>query len=219
MMPTKVVFWGAGGHAIVCAEILSAMGDHELAGCLEDSACKESGHPALKTSVVGTREHLPDLQRAGVRHAFVAIGDCLARLRIAKMFTSAGFTLVSLVHPRAVVSASAAVGEGTVLMAGAIVNAHANIGANVILNTACSVDHDCQVSDGVHISPGAHLAGRVKIGTGTWVGLGASVCGRVEIGSHSIVGAGAVVIEDIPANVVVVGVPARIIRKIEDAQP
>lgn len=192
------------------------MGDYELAGCLVDNEFKESAHPALRARVLGGREHLVGLQRSGVGHAFVAIGDCLARLRVAEMFTRAGFELVSLVHPKAIISISATIGSGTVLMAGAIVNAQARIGANVILNTACSIDHDCQVSDGVHICPGARLAGRVKVGTGTWVGLGASVCDHMEIGSHSIVGAGAVVIENVPDNVVVVGVPARIIRKIKD---
>ncbi len=213
-MPSKVIFWGAGGHALVCAEILAATREHELVGCLVSAQYKASASPTLAEIGVATPRHLADLRAAGIGGAFVAIGDCPARLRIAETLTQAGFVLISLVHPQAVVSPSATVGPGTVIMPGAIVNAQACIGGNVILNTGCSVDHECQVSDGVHISPGARLAGGVRVGRATWIGLGASVCDRVEIGSHSIVGAGAVVIKQVPDNVVVVGVPSRVIKTI-----
>ena len=45
------------------------------------------------------------------------------------------------------------------------------------------------------------------------VGAGAAILGPVTIGDNSQIGAGAVVIKDVPANCVAVGVPARIIKK------
>jgi maltose O-acetyltransferase len=50
-----------------------------------------------------------------------------------------------------------------------------------------------------------------------WLGGGVIVCPGVTIGDNSVVGAGSVVTRDIPANVVAVGNPARVIREISDA--
>jgi len=95
------------------------------------------------------------------------------------------------------------------VVGGVVVNADAQIGRGVILNTGCSVDHDCILQDFVHISPGARLAGNVRVGAGSWIGIGAVVREGVRIGSDVMVGAGATVINDIPDNTRVAGVPAR----------
>lgn len=57
----------------------------------------------------------------------------------------------------------------------------------------------------------------VKIGDDVWIGANAVILPGVSIGSGSIVGAGAVVSRDVPAETVVVGVPARAIRTIPRA--
>ncbi len=49
-----------------------------------------------------------------------------------------------------------------------------------------------------------------------WLGGGVIVCPGVTIGDNSVIGAGSVVTKDIPANVVAVGNPARVIREIDD---
>lgn len=54
----------------------------------------------------------------------------------------------------------------------------------------------------------------VRIGDNVWVGSGATILKGVSIGDHSIVAPGSVVTKDVPARVVVGGVPARIIRAI-----
>ena len=215
-MKTRVIFWGAGGHAAVCSELIRVSGHYELAGCLSDPGHEPSVHPALLNFKLEGPEQLKIIRQSGVRHAFVSVGDCAIRLEKGRLLAAAGFELISLVHPSAIISSSATLGAGTAVMAGVVVNAHAKIGGQVILNTACSVDHDCQLADGVHISPGARLAGRVNVGRAAWVGIGASVRDGVNIGAGSIVGVGAAVIKDVPDKTVVAGVPARTIKQIYD---
>lgn len=79
------------------------------------------------------------------------------------------------------------------------------------------------ISDSHDISPGAKRTGTprklpIRIGSGTWIGAGATVVGGVTVGSRCIVAVGAVVTEDVPDNVFVAGVPARIVRHIRDAE-
>ena len=91
-------------------------------------------------------------------------------------------------------------------------NRGTSIGKHTIINTNATVDHDCQVDDFVHIAPGATLCGGVKIGKGTLIGANATILPNCIIGKNVRVGAGAVVTTDIPDNVLVVGVPAKIIK-------
>lgn len=114
-----------------------------------------------------------------------------------------------LIHPRAWVSDTANIGNGTQILGMAAISEFVTIGKNCIINTSAIVDHDCILGDGVHIMPGATLAGCVEVGDFASIGSGAVVLPRVRIGQSAIVGAGAVVTKDIPPGDTVVGVPAR----------
>ena len=141
--------------------------------------------------------------------AVVAIGDNPTRLAKQRELEAGSVVLVSIIHPKAVVSAFAAVGVGSVILAGAILNPFSRAGCACILNTSSSVDHDSVLGDGVHVSPGAHLGGGVRVGEAAWIGVGASVKHGVTIGAGVVVGAGAAVIADVADRLTVVGVPAR----------
>ena len=54
----------------------------------------------------------------------------------------------------------------------------------------------------------------VHIGENVWVGAGAVILPGVSIGDNSVIGAGSVVTKDIPANIVAVGNPCRVLREI-----
>ena len=56
----------------------------------------------------------------------------------------------------------------------------------------------------------------ITIGDNVWLGGGAIVLPGVTIGANTVVGAGAVVTRDLPANVVAVGNPARVVRRLDD---
>ncbi len=201
-----VVILGAGGHAKVVIELMRAQG-RAIAGLTD---ADPSPRVVLGVPVLGDDRALPDLRAEGVGHAFVAIGDNAARQAAARTAVELGFILVNAVSPAAAISPSARLGHGVAVMAGAVINAEAFIGDLAIVNSGAVVDHDCHLEPGCHVGPGAALAGGVRLGAGVLIGVGASVTPGCAIGARTIVGAGACVVGDLPADVVAIGVPARV---------
>ena len=154
--------------------------------------------------------NLPVLHNSrNVSPIIVSIGDNFTRKTIAeKLNTSFG----KAIHQCAVVSKSATIDSGTVVMAGAIINAEAKIGKHVIINTGASVDHECVIGDYAHISPHVTLCGNVHIGEGSWICAGTTVIQGVKIGKWCVVAAGSVVKKDIPDGGVATGSPAKTLK-------
>lgn len=198
---------GASGHGKVVAEVALASGWNDVS--FYDDAWPERRQLG-KWPVLGDTAALFN-SRDRFDGVIVAIGRNAVRLEKIGLVQEAGGCIATLVHPSAVISATARLGEGTVAMAGVVVNADAVIGRGSILNTSCSVDHDCVLGEGVHISPGAHLAGDVRVNDLSWVGIGASIRQGVTLGRAVQVGAGAAVVNDIADNLTVVGVPAKVL--------
>ncbi|MET2718860.1 sugar O-acetyltransferase [Streptomyces harbinensis] len=91
---------------------------------------------------------------------------------------------------------------------------------------AVSIGADCQIGPNVQLLTPTHplepeprrekleAARPITIGDNVWLGGGAIVLPGVSIGDNSVIGAGAVVTRDVPANVVAVGNPARVVREL-----
>ena len=212
----KAVIWGASGHALVVADILRLMENYAIVGYLDSINPHRSGELFGGASILGGQEKLEGLKSAGINYLALGVGDCKARLELANIAMAAGFSLITAVHPSAIVASSAHLGPGSVVCAGSVVNPEASLGLAVIVNTCASVDHECVLADGVHLSPGVHLAGRVTVGRGAVLGVGSVVRDGISVGEGCIIGAGAVVVSDLPADIMAYGVPARVIRKIDN---
>jgi UDP-perosamine 4-acetyltransferase len=210
----QIIGLGAGGHVKAVVEILRSCGGHEIVGLLDPNR-QLWGTGIAGASVLGDDQLMPELYAQGIRGAFIGVGgvgDTAPRRRLYEEACRQGFEVVSAIHPQAVVSPSVRIGKGATIMAGAVINAEARLGDNVIVNTGAIIEHDCMVESHAHIATGARLAGGVHVGEGAHVGLGASVRQGVRIGRNAVVGMGAVVLEDVPDEVVVAGVPARVLR-------
>ncbi|WP_046529877.1 MULTISPECIES: sugar O-acetyltransferase [Cellulomonas] len=89
-----------------------------------------------------------------------------------------------------------------------------------------TIGEDCQIGPNVQLLTPTHpvdpqprrdkleAALPIVLGDNVWLGGGVIVCPGVTIGDNTVVGAGSVVVRDLPANVVAVGNPARVVREI-----
>jgi maltose O-acetyltransferase len=113
---------------------------------------------------------------------------------------------------------------------------HITIGDRTFVNYDCvmldvapiRIGAACQIATGVHVVTATHpldpeprrlgweAAEPITIGDNVWLGTGVVVCPGVTIGDDTVVGAGAVVTRDLPEAVVAVGVPAKVLRPIDE---
>jgi len=215
-MSTRRVFvYGASGHGKVVADIMLSNENANLAGFVDDRE-ELSGTRVLGLPVFGNGEWLR--QEAAKSYVAVAlgVGNSHARHLLAERCSGWSIELLTLIHRTAVVSRTAQLGRGTVVMAGAAINPDARIGQGVIVNTGAVVEHDVVIGDYAHVAPNAAMGGASRLGDFSDLGLGAVVLQSLSIGCFTIVGAGAVVVRDLPDQVVAIGVPARIHRRIEE---
>ena len=143
----KLLIVGAGGHGRSVAEAVLAAGQYALAGFADDAAPGVSrvwDWPVFGATadLAGCRQH--------AHAAIVAIGNNRLREDLHNRLSLAGFELVTVVHPSAVVSPRATMGAGCAVMAGAIIGTEARLGEGVIVNCAAVVDHHCSVEDFGH---------------------------------------------------------------------
>jgi len=202
----NMYLFGASGHGKVIKEIIEANG-----GCVEAFVDdnKEVNECAGKPVLHECDGLSPMIVSIGVNRIRKIVVDKLIAKANAKAKV---LRFATAIHPSAIVSPSAKIGEGTVIMAGAIINADAVIGKHCIINTGATVDHDCVIEDYCHIAPGVNVSGATHIGEGTWVGVGSSIIQCLNIGKNCFIGAGSVVVKDIPDNVVAYGNPCKVVR-------
>ena len=88
------------------------------------------------------------------------------------------------------------------------------IGNNVMLGPAVQIytaHHPIMAAERIK---GPELASAVIIGNNVWIGGGSIICPGVRIGENTTIGAGSIVVKNIPANVVAVGNPCRVIKNL-----
>ena len=124
------------------------------------------------------------------------------------------------IEPGAIIREKVEIGEGAVIMMGAVINIGAVIGDGTMIDMGAVLGGRATVGKRCHIGAGAVLAGVVEpasatpviVEDGVMVGANAVVIEGCHIGENAVVAAGAIVVEDVPANAVVAGCPARVIK-------
>jgi UDP-perosamine 4-acetyltransferase len=207
-MTVPLLILGSGTFATETLDVAEAAGGFEPRGFVNSLERPAAGatHEGLPVFWVDEMPFTPS--------ECVLVAGIVTTRRRAYIETMAarGYRFTSVIHPSAVISRRSRVGEGCVINAGVIVSSRTTLEDHVILNRGSLVGHDNHLGAFSTIGPGAVLAGGVSIGIGAYVGVGAVIRDHRAIGAESVVGAGAVVVDEVPPNVMVAGLPARIVR-------
>ena len=212
----KTVIVGAGGQARIVYDILSYDRNIDVIGFI-DNEVRDPDERVFGRPILGSHEEIAEIvAEHAIRAAVVAIGDNARRAQRYERLRGVGVKLLNAIHPSAVISPTATIGEGNVIGPGAFINTLARIGDNCIINTGAIVEHEVTVGSHVHLAPGVIVAGRVSIGDLAFVGAGSVVREYLTVGERVVVGAGSVVLSDLANGVMAAGAPATV-RKTNDA--
>lgn len=139
----------------------------------------------------------------------IALGEPKYRECLGQKVVEAGYTLATVISPKAEVSCSAQIGRGCVVKSHAIVSANACIADNVYINSYAIIGHDAIIGENCQICSFSITAGHTHVGKNSFIGASASIRDELVIGESAIISMGAVVLKDIAAYKVVMGNPAR----------
>lgn len=90
------------------------------------------------------------------------------------------------------------------------------IGSDTKIDNLVHIAHNVRIGKHVLVIAHAMVAGSVNIEDGAWIGPSSSINQRLTIHEGGFVGTGAVVTKDVPARMVVAGVPAKVLRERRD---
>lgn len=128
------------------------------------------------------------------------------------------------IEPGAVIRDQVEIGDGAVIMLGAMINIGSVVGEGTMIDMNVVLGGRATVGKNCHIGAGSVLAGVIEppsakpvvIEDGVVIGANAVVLEGVTVGEGAVVAAGAIVTEDVPANTLVAGTPAKVIKHIDD---
>lgn len=212
-MKDKIIVIGSGGHARIIIDIIEEVGKYEIDGIVTNDIFPNNMFDGYE--ILGNDEILDDLYKKGYYELAMGIGgfrDNKLRSAIFNKCKKIGFEFVTLIHPAAVISRTAKLGEGCVLFAGVIINPNTIINDNVVLATSATVDHDTVIKSHVLVSAGVTVGANDVIEEGVLLALGSKVISGVRIGKNILVGAGAVVVKDLEEPGIYLGIPAQKVR-------
>ncbi|HXL73242.1 MAG TPA: NeuD/PglB/VioB family sugar acetyltransferase [bacterium] len=206
-----LVILGGGVHAAEMVEIVGRINQDKktwnLLGLIGRKN-EDVGKLFNQTPVLGVFEKMPRFKR---NVYFAAANHNKLPERISVPFSQ----LISLVDPSAFVSRTAVIGKGCVIYPGCFIGLQVKLGDFIFILSNSVINHDVVLENKVLVNSGVTLAGGVHVGKNSYLGQACTIRERLKIGRESLVGMGAVVIKNVPPHSVMIGNPAREMRKRE----
>ena len=214
-MKQKLIIIGTGAQAKYILDIFGDKSDYKIIKFIKDNDDKNpdwiSYYGAfLYDNFDSIKKYLI---QTGAYKFIVANSNNKKKEEIVNLIKEYSIEFINAIHPSSVIATSAKIGTNLIINANAVIQPFAKIGSNVMIHSGVIVEHDNVIEDYVNLSPGVKLSGWVTVKKGAYIYIGANVIPGITIGENSIVGAGAVVLTDVPDNVTVAGVPAKIIKR------
>lgn len=204
-MKKKLILIGAGGFAKSVIDSIDEK-KYSIEGFIDN--IKSGSHLGYKIFA----NNLDELENKEDYCYFISIGDNEKRTYWYKEVIKRNLDIINVIDKTAILSENIGIFVGKL----AIINNDARIGENVVINTKALIEHGCRIGNNVNVSTNTVLNGDVIVKENCFIGSSSVVNGQITIEKNSIIGSGTVVIRDVEKNVVMAGIPAKVIRRIEN---
>ena len=187
---SKLVIFGAGGHAKSLIDLIAITGDWEISGLVGIN--NEINKSVLGYKVKWQEDQIIEIRKS-FQYALVAIGDIPngnRRKNLVLKLLEYDFILPTIISPKAYVSQFSKIGRGTTIGHNSVINANASIGNFCIINTNSLIEHDVFIDEFCHISTSVTINGEVNIGKGSFLGSGSIIRDGVNIPANTVISAG-----------------------------
>lgn len=167
--------------------------------------------------ILGSFEDLFSKKSLKGQNFLLTMGDSKIRTGLSKKIIDKGGVVPTLIHPTSVISKFANISDvGVYISAFSFVQADSSVGENTVILSHVNISHTTHIGKGCFVAGGAIIGAYTKMEDNVFVGQGAlSISGKVSIiGQGAYVGARSLLTKDVPANTVVAGIPAKVIKHI-----
>lgn len=208
----KSIIIGAGTYGEVYLSYLLEAGV-EVVGFLDD-APKFIGKSVKGIPVLGNFADMPVLkEKYGIEAVYCPIGNNKLRVKILKDALDLGYETPNYIHSSVTLSHDVEIGKGVYILLGTHIMPYVKIEDFVMISMGGNLAHHSLLCEGTFLSTGVNFGAAIIARRYSYIGIGSTIMtGIHELGENCLIGAGAVVIEDVPKNAVVAGVPGKVLK-------
>jgi acetyltransferase EpsM len=199
MNQPKVIIVGAGGHAAELRDYINHYNQINtqspilVEGFIDDNENNYHHYqfPEPFLGPISTHSIRTDVDY------LMGIANLEYRKPLIESFKNKGGRFRGFIHPTALISPSAQIGEGVVISHNASVGPKVKIGHFNMLNSRCTIGHDSILGDYNFISPQVAISGNTKIGDENLLGTNSCTIPGITIGNNNKIAAGMVVFKPV----------------------
>jgi sugar O-acyltransferase (sialic acid O-acetyltransferase NeuD family) len=218
----KIIIFGKGGHAKIVLDTIKLIKNYKAIGFISDKEYSTSFSKQIKyLGLIKDLNKIIKKQNSKDLFGIIGIGNNIMRKKISLKVKkiNKNFKWINVVHPSVVISPSATIGVGNIILAGSIICAETKIYNHVSINTGSYIDHNNTFHNFSSTGPGVVTGGNVKIGESSFLGIGCTIKHKIFIGTNTIIGGQAFVCKNCKPNSLYYGVPAKRIRQRTEKEP
>lgn len=215
---TKLIILGGSGIGMIAASIANDLGYFQIVGFLNDvePVGKLIGK-YNKIPVIGTSNDVKAFLKDENVLFFISYVGMQKEEEVYQKVDSLNIPpnrLATLIHPSAVIPKGfCKIGNGVLMAPLSQLSPDTTIEDNCMLLPNSFVGHDSTLRRFAHVASNAVIGANVDVGKAVHIGTNATIREKIKIGDFSLIGSGAVVLKDVEVNSIMVGNPARLLRR------